>query len=105
MDDDLVLGPQEVAQAVPDLTRLLGGFEFNAGDRYAEFTTGDKVAQYGLTALVAGGAGAALAKSGLLAKLWKFIVFGVVAGFAAIRKFFASLFGKKDPETPPAPVA
>jgi uncharacterized membrane-anchored protein len=105
MDVDLVLGPKEVAKAVPDLTRLLGGFEFNSGDRYAEFTSGDKIASYGLTALVAGGAGAALVKSGLLAKLWKFLVFGAVAAFATIRKFLASLFGKKEPETPPTPAS
>ena len=46
---------------------------FKAGSRYAEFGQGDKIAAYGLTALVAGGAGAALAKSGLLSKMWKAI--------------------------------
>jgi uncharacterized membrane-anchored protein len=103
MNVDLVLDPDEVITAVPELGQLLGGFEFTTGNRYAEFTKGDKIAAYGLTALVAGGAGAVLAKSGLLGKLWKVIVFGAVAVLASLRKVFASLFGKKEPEIPPTP--
>jgi uncharacterized membrane-anchored protein len=101
MHVDLVLDPSHVITAVPELTQLLGDFTFNPGSRYAEFTSGDKIATYGLTALVAGGAGAALAKSGVLAKLWKVIVFGAVAALAAIKKFMSALFGKKEPEAPP----
>ena len=47
-----------------------------------------------MTALVAGGAGAVLAKSGLLAKMWKFLVFGAIALFAVIKRVFRSVFGK-----------
>ena len=100
MDADLVLDPTQVITAVPDFEQLLKGFEFKTGSRYAEFTAGDKVASYGLTALVAGGAGVALAKSGLLGKIWKLLVFGAVAGLAAIKRAFAALMGKKPAEGP-----
>jgi len=45
---------------------MIGGFSYSSGYKYAEWRSGDKVAAYGLTALVAGGAGVALVKSGLL---------------------------------------
>ena len=100
MDADLVLNPTQVITAVPEFDQLLTGFEFKSGSRYSEFTTGDKVAAYGLTALVAGGAGAALAKSGLLGKLWKLLVFGAVAALAAVKRVLAAVFGKKQTDTP-----
>ena len=98
MDVDLVLDPKEVAATVPEFDQLMNGFEFTSGNRYAEFMAGDKVAEYGLTALVAGGAGAALAKSGLLAKMWKAIVLGAIAAFAGLKKILAGVFGKKSAE-------
>ena len=102
MDVDLVLNPTQVAGTVPQFDQLMTGFEFTPGNRYAQFVAGDKVAAYGLTALVAGGAGAALAKSGLLAKMWKFLVFGAIALFAVIKRVFKSVFGKKPAEDPAA---
>jgi uncharacterized membrane-anchored protein len=96
MDADLVLGPGQVGSAVPEFDRLLTGFEFVSGNRYAEWVKGDKVAAYGLTALVAGGVGAAAAKSGLLGKLWKVLVFGAIAVAASAKRLLASLFGSKD---------
>jgi uncharacterized membrane-anchored protein len=98
MDVDLVLNPTQVASTLPEFDQLLTGFEFTSGNRYAEFMAGDKVAEYGLTALVAGGAGAVLAKSGLLAKMWKFLVFGAIALFAGLKKVLGSVFGKKPAE-------
>jgi uncharacterized membrane-anchored protein len=65
---------------------------------------GDKLAGYGLAALVAGGAGAAAVKSGLLQKFWKLLVFVVLAVVGALRKLLASLFGKRE-DTEPAPTA
>ena len=100
MDVDLVLSPTQVMTAVPDFNQLLTGFTFTTGNKYAEFKAGDKVAAYGLTALVAGGAGAALAKSGMLGKLWKLIVFGAIAAMAAIKRVLAAVFGKKPTEEP-----
>ena len=60
---------------------------------------GDRVAEYGLTALVAGGVGAAAVKSGLLGKIWKALVFAVLAVGAALKRFFASVFGSKAEKT------
>jgi uncharacterized membrane-anchored protein len=49
------------------------GFSYKSGKTYAEFRPGDKIAQYGLAALIGGGAGAAAVKLGLFGALWKFI--------------------------------
>jgi uncharacterized membrane-anchored protein len=94
MDVDLVLDPSDLATVLPEFDRLLKGFTFTTGHKYAEFRSGDKVAAYGLTALIAGGVGAAAAKSGLLAKFWKLIVLGFVVAATAIGKFVRALFGR-----------
>jgi len=89
MSADLVLSPEIVGAAVPEFEKLLTGFQFSQGQKYSEFRAGDKVAEYGLTALIAGGAAAAAIKSGLFAKFWKLIVLGFVALMGAIKRFFA----------------
>jgi uncharacterized membrane-anchored protein len=98
MNADLVLAPEDMDVSLPAFNSLIEGFTFKAGSRYAEFRQGDKVAAYGLTALVAGGAGAALAKSGLLSKMWKAIVLAIAGLFAAIKKFFSGGRAKEQPE-------
>jgi uncharacterized membrane-anchored protein len=74
---------------------LIGGISFKPGKRYEEFVKGtDKVAEYGLAALVAGGAGVAVVKAaqmGLFARFWKVFVLG---GFAAIGGFWRWLTGR-----------
>lgn len=95
MSADLVLAPEQLPMVAPDYQSILAGFRFSTGESYAEFTAGDKIAAYGLTALVAGGAGALAAKSGLLARFWKFIVGGVLAVLA----FFRRLFGRGEKST------
>jgi uncharacterized membrane-anchored protein len=97
MKADLVLGPEQLDAAVPQFNEMIGGFSYTSGNRYAEWRSGDKVAAYGLTALVAGGAGAAAAKSGLLGKLWKLIVAALVAVGAMVKKVFAALTSRKEP--------
>ena len=79
MDVDLVLGPEVVSNVLPRFAEVLKGFSFKTGHSYAEFRPGDKVAEYGLAALVAGGATAIAFKTGLLAKFWKLIVAMFVA--------------------------
>jgi len=91
MSADLVLGTNLVQTVVPEFERLLTGYSFVQGQKYSEFRSGDKVAEYGLTALIAGGAAAAAIKSGLFAKFWKLIVLGFVALMGAIKRFFAWL--------------
>jgi uncharacterized membrane-anchored protein len=77
---------------VPD---LIGGISFKPGKRYEEYVKGtDKVAEYGLAALVAGGAGVAVVKAaqaGLLARFWKVIVLG---GAGALGGFWRWLTGR-----------
>jgi uncharacterized membrane-anchored protein len=77
--------------------QILGMVEFKEGSRYADFDPKtDKVAKYGIAALVAGGALAAAAKFGFLKVFWvallaakKFIIIGVVAVGAFLKKIFA----------------
>lgn len=78
----VVASETQMQEAVDATNEILQGFSYNAGERYAEFSSGDKVAEYGLTALIAGGGLVAAAKTGLLAKLGKFIkviIIGVIA--------------------------
>jgi uncharacterized membrane-anchored protein len=96
MSVQLVASPETVDTATTEFNTVLRGFSYNDGQRYAEFRQGDKLAGYGLTALIAGGAGAAAVKSGLLQKAWKFLVLIVVAAVAAVRKFLAALFGRRE---------
>ena len=98
MNIDLVLPPEQLATVVPKFDELLTTVSYVEGNRYADFVKGDKVAAYGLTALIAGGAGAAAIKSGALGKLWKVIVAGVVALLAGIKKIIAAITGRRSPD-------
>lgn len=94
----LVSSPQTLAQDTSDFKQVLGGYAFQSGEKYTEFTQGDRVAEYGLAALVLGGAAAVATKKGLwgviggfLAAFWKVIAGLAVAAVAG----FKSLFSKK----------
>jgi uncharacterized membrane-anchored protein len=99
MEVDLVAGPKLAAAAIPDFETMLAGFTYVPGQQYAEWRAGDKVAAYGLTALVAGGAGAVAAKSGILAKLGKGIVALLAAALAGLKSLANRVFGKKSNAT------
>ena len=95
----LVSSPETLDADVRSFKTVLSGFNFNAGERYAEFKSGDRVAEFGLAALVAGGAAAVAAKTGLwkvvlgfLVASWKLVAAAGVALFVGIGKFFK---GKK----------
>jgi uncharacterized membrane-anchored protein len=88
MNVDLVLDPQDMSRVEPVFKSIMAGYRFTEGSRYADFMPGDKVAEFGLTALIAGGAGAVAVKTGLLAKFWKLIV----TLFAAMWKFIVMVF-------------
>lgn len=93
----LVAAPETLDSCLPEVQSLLADFSYKSGNKYSEFREGDKIAKYGLTALIAGGAGAVAAKAGIfkvLAKFGKFIIIGVIAFFAAFRKKLAGLFGR-----------
>jgi uncharacterized membrane-anchored protein len=96
MNVDLVLAPGDLPTALPAFDGLMAGFTYDSGHRYAEFRAGDKLATYGLTALVAGGAAAAAAKSGLLGKFWKVIVAGLVAVAAFLKRIYSRIFGRNE---------
>jgi uncharacterized membrane-anchored protein len=113
MHVDLVADQKDMALAVPAFDSALTEFGYFTGHTYSEWKPGDKVAEYGLTALVAGGAGLAAVKLGLFAKLWKWIL-GVLLALKkfvivlilGIGAFFKKLFKrtpKSEPVSPPKP--
>jgi uncharacterized membrane-anchored protein len=95
---DLVSDPEQLDAIVGTFDGVIGSTKFLPGHKYSEWRKGDKVAAYGLTALVAGGAGVAASKLGLFGKIGKFFVllfakmgklliaavFGVAAGIKAL---------------------
>jgi uncharacterized membrane-anchored protein len=89
--------------------KILANFKVKEGNRYEDFNEAtDKVAEYGLTGLVLGGLGLAVAKktgfllllAGILKKGWVLILvlFGAIAGF------FKKRFGRKTEPQESAPV-
>jgi uncharacterized membrane-anchored protein len=88
----LVADPQALDAAVGEFKDVLTGFEYAAGERYADVQEGDRMAEYGLAALIAGGGAAVAAKSGLLKGLWKVLAAAGVAVAAWLAKVFK---GKK----------
>jgi uncharacterized membrane-anchored protein len=71
---------------------LLQAYSFNEGERYAEWRAGDKVAEYGLGALIVGGAAAAAAKSGAFKGFAKIFGVGAIAAIAAIGGILRKMF-------------
>jgi uncharacterized membrane-anchored protein len=102
MEANLVVAPEQLQATLPQFKQLLAGYSFQSGHRYEEFKPGDKVAEYGLAALVAGGAAAVALKTGWLAKFWKVawkLIIFVVAGVGAM---FKKVFGgRKSPGSTP----
>jgi len=95
MNAVLVCQPEEFDSALAETREVLKRFSFKQGHRYGDFVSGDKVAEYGLTALVAGGAVAVAAKSGLLGKLIKPLILGLVAAGAFFKNLFGKFFGRR----------
>jgi uncharacterized membrane-anchored protein len=89
MEVILVCDPSRLSGLLPPYRELLADYRYTAGNTYAEYVEGDKIAEYGLAALITGGAVAVAAKTGLLARFWKFIL----AGLVAIGAFFKKMFG------------
>lgn len=112
MSVDLVADPEDMPVAVASFDSTLTQFQYFSGQSYAEWRPGDKVAEYGLAALVTGGAGLAAVKLGFFSKLWKWIlgVFLALKKFAialviGIAAFFKKIF-RRQPKAvvpPPAP--
>jgi len=96
----LVSDMEELDENVRSFKGSLAGFSFNAGQKYEEFRAGDRTAEYGLAALIIGGAAAAAAKSGgfaALKGLGKLLGVAVLGGVAALFAFLKSLFRRRGP--------
>jgi len=94
----LVADPQTLAKDTQAFKAGLQDFSYVPGEKYTEFKAGDRVAEYGLAALVLGGAAALATKKGFWAAIaaflgafWKVIAGVAVAGVAGL----GSLFKKK----------
>jgi uncharacterized membrane-anchored protein len=90
----LVSDPESLDREIAEFKTVLTGYDFSSGQRYAEFRAGDKVAEYGLAALVLGGAAAVATKTGFFKAFGKLIVVGVVALGAALAAAFKKLTGR-----------
>lgn len=102
MEVTLVCEPEEMEKMIAEQAKILTGFNYIEGERYAEFREGDKVAKYGLTALVAGTGAAAALKMGLFpklaagfAKLGKVAYALVLAVIVGIKKLLGKIFGAR----------
>ncbi len=88
----LVSTPDRLSQDIAEFKTVLAGYTFVSGERYSEFRAGDRIAEYGLAALVLGGAAAVATKSGFLKAFGKLIVVGVVGLGAVVLAAFRKLF-------------
>jgi uncharacterized membrane-anchored protein len=93
MDAVLVSDPTLLDSDIREFKGVLNGYSFSPGSRYAEFRSGDKIAEYGLSALIVGGAAAAVVKSGALKGLIKFLWVGIAAVVAGVGGTVKRLFG------------
>jgi uncharacterized membrane-anchored protein len=91
----LVSAPESLTEDTTQFKSVLKNFSYNSGENYAEFKQGDRMAEYGLAALVLGGAAAVATKKGFwgaivafFAAFWKLIAAGAFAAFAALRAVF-----------------
>lgn len=94
----LVAGSEDLEAAVADFKKKADGFAFKPGQTYADFRTGDRVAEYGLGALIVGGAAAVAAKKGLFAVIGKFFLVAwkfILIGLAALGGFFRRIFSRR----------
>lgn len=96
----LVADPNQIEEVKPKLNMILNNFSYVEGKKYSDYVEGDKVAEFGLLALIAGGAGVA-GKLGFFAKillvfkkLWIFLFAGVAAFYKKIKNLFSK---NKDP--------
>lgn len=91
MSATLVSDPKNLDRDIKSFKLALKNFDYVNGERYSEWRDGDKVAAYGLGALVAGGAAAAVASKGGFKFLWAI----VLAAFAGVGAFLKKIFGRK----------
>ena len=91
MHATLVSDPERLDRDIAEFKATLGGYDFASGERYAEFRAGDRVAEYGLAALVLGGAAAVATKSGFGKAIGKFVIVGIAAFGSAVVALYRRL--------------
>jgi len=91
----LVSSPQTLTADTREFQSALEQFSYLPGEKYSEFKSGDKMAEYGLAALILGGAAAVATKKGFwaviggfFAAFWKILAGVAAAGFAGLRSMF-----------------
>jgi uncharacterized membrane-anchored protein len=93
----LVSDPTTLDHDLKDFHSALLNLTFDPGQQYSEFRPGDKVAEYGLAALVVGGAAAVAMKAG--AGFFKVIVVAVLAFIGVVGSFIKRLFSRNKKTT------
>ncbi|TDP01618.1 DUF2167 domain-containing protein [Flavobacterium sp. 245] len=89
-----VAGVNQLAEVKASIPGIIQSVEFNDGNKYLDFDADtDTVAAWTIGGLVAGKVLAKVGFFAIVAKFAKVIVIGIVAAFAAVKKFF---FGSKD---------
>jgi uncharacterized membrane-anchored protein len=95
----LVSDVETLPENTEEFKTALREFSYVPGEKYSEFKKGDKVAEYGLAALILGGAAAVATKKGFwtaiggfFAAFWKPLAGVVVAALAGIK----ALFGRRN---------
>jgi uncharacterized membrane-anchored protein len=94
----LVAAPDVLDSSVTAFKRVIKGYSFAKGEKYADYRKGDRVAEFGLAALIAGGAAAVATKKGFWAALVGLFLAAKKAVIAAVIGLFAwlgSLFKRK----------
>jgi uncharacterized membrane-anchored protein len=99
MSVELIVSPAALNSVLPTFRNVAtGGFQFTPANQYSAFVPGDKVAEYGLSALIIGGAAAAAVKTGFFKYILKFLIVGwklVLVAAGAIGTFFKKLFSSR----------
>lgn len=88
----LVSDPTTLNTDLKDFHSALFNLTFDPGQTYSEFRAGDKVAEYGLAALVVGGAAAVAMKAG--AGFFKVIGIAILAFVGIVVSFIRRLFSR-----------
>jgi uncharacterized membrane-anchored protein len=84
MSATLVSTPGDFDKDVRSFKAALRGFSYVPGETYAEYRQGDRLAEYGLGALIVGGA---VAKTGALKGLGKLVGVGLIALVGGLAAF------------------
>jgi uncharacterized membrane-anchored protein len=95
MNATLVSDPDTLARDMAEFKASLQKVSYVSGEKYSEFKQGDRVAEFGLAALILGGAAALATKKGFwgaivafFAAFWKLIAGVAIAALAGLGSLF-----------------